>query len=216
LFQGSSHPDLRRFHAVTGEELPKGGMPRLVYYTPPGTGGYTYEVRGHDGIRAAYLYGVVARRNGTQLAMSTILGDKCAFSIWDLRNPRAVEDRYPGCTSIPKALSPDEKWIAAGGEEGRVLLLAWDKDETRKLEGMHEGKTTAIVFTPTGDRLAVADDRGHIVLADPRDGQIKGRARLPLDHAKHLWISPDGRTLVADTVRGMRVRLRIGARSFSR
>jgi hypothetical protein len=139
------------------------------------------------------------------------MDDKCAFSVWDLRNPRVVDDRFPGCLSAAKALSPDEKWVAAGAEHHRAILLAMDHDETRTIEGMHEGKTTAIAFTPSGDRLIHADDMGNIVIADPWQSKIKGRARLLLDHALRLWVSPDGQTLVVDTSRGMRVRFRIGA-----
>jgi len=210
IFQGYNHPDLRRFNALTGKELPKGGMPRLGYVVSPG--GEAHDVRSHGGDRAGYLYLPISDRNGTRIAMSSGLGGKCVFSVWDLRNPRGVDDRYPGCVSAFKALSPDEKWIAAGAENGAVLLLAWDKDETRRIEGMHEGKTMAILYSPTGNRLAVADNLGHIVLADPHARTITGRARLPFDHAKHLWISPDGQTLVADTARGMRVRFRINTR----
>lgn len=210
LFQGYEHPDLRRFNAVTGVELPKGGMPRLGYIVSPR--GEAFDVRSHEGNRAGFIYSPISGRDGKRIAMSSSLGGKCAFSIWDLRNPRSVVDRYPGCLSAFKASSPDDKWIAAGAENGRVMLLAWDKDETRVIEGMHEGKTTAILFTPKGDRLAVADTYGNIVVADPHERKIMGRARLPLDHATHLWISSDSGMLVADTMRGMRVRLRLNTR----
>ncbi len=210
FFQGYNHPDIRRFNAVTGKELPKGGMPRLGYVTSPW--GEAHDVRSHEGDRAGYLYAPISDSKGTRIAVASTLGNKCVVSIWDVRNPRGVDDRYPGCLSAFKASSPDDKWIAAGAENGAVLLLAWDKDETRKIEGMHEGKTTAILFTPKADRLVVADDRGNIVLADPGERKIVGRARLPFDHAKQLWISPDGQMLVADTARGMRVRLRINVR----
>lgn len=210
IFQGYNHPDLRRFHAVTGKELSKGAMPRLGYVVSPR--GEAHDVRSHGGDRAGYFYSPISDRNGTRVAVSSVLEGKCVFSIWDMRNPRGVDDRYPGCLSGFKALSPDEKWIAAGAENGRVLLLGWVKNETRQIEAMHEGKTTAILFTPSGNRLAVADDHGNIVLADPVERKITGRARLPFDSAKYLWISPDGQNLVADTARGMRVRLRINAR----
>jgi WD40 repeat protein len=207
LFQGYNHPDLRRFNAITGVELPKGGMPRVGYAVSPR--GEAYDVRSPEGDRAEYLYAPISGHDGTRIAMSSSLESKCALSIWDVRNPRAVRDTYSGCLSVYKALSPDEKWIAAGTEKGGVLLVAWDNDETRRIEGMHEGKTTAIAFTPSGNRLAVADDFGNIVLADPTQRKIVGRARLPLDYAKRLWISPDSRIIVADTLRGMRVRFQI-------
>lgn len=214
LFQGSEHPDVRRFQATTGLELPKGGAPRLIYYTPPTGGGYTYDVRGHNGIRAANLWGIVGGKDGIRVAMSGILDNKCALSIWDLRNPRNVDDRFVGCLSAAKALSPDEKWLAAGAEHNQAAVIALDHDEIRRIDKMHEGKTTAIVFTPAGDRLVHADDLGNIVVADPWEGRIKGKATLPLDHAKRLWVSADGGTLVVDTVRGLQVRFRMPTHSL--
>jgi len=213
LFQGSQHPDLQRFNATTGERLPKGGMPRLIYYTPPDLGGLTYEVRGHEGIRAAQIYGVLAGKNGTRMAMSTILGQECAFTVWDVRNPRNVDDRFPGCMSMAKALSPDEKWVFAGTTEKRAMLIAMDHDETRFIPGMHEGKTIAVAYSPSGHRVILADDLGNITMADPQTLKVTGRARLNGDKAKSLWISPDSQTIVVDTNRDMIVRLRIGEKS---
>lgn len=213
LFQGAEHPDVFRFNATTGEPLPKGGMPRLIYYTPPHLGGLTYEVRGHEGIRAARLYRVLAGKNGTRMAMSTIMNQECAFSVWDIRNPRDVYDRFPGCMSNPRALSPDEKWVLAGTTEKRAMLISMDHDRTQFIPGMHEGKTVAVAYAPSGRRVVLADDLGNITVADPHSRQVTGRARLPVDKAKQLWISPDSQTIVVDTSRGMTIRLGIGAKS---
>jgi DNA-binding beta-propeller fold protein YncE len=74
------------------------------------------------------------------------------------------------------------------------------------------GKVQAIVYSPTGARLVVADDTGSIVVADPSKGTVTGHAQLPFDYAEQLWISPDGATLIADTARGMRVRFKLAIR----
>lgn len=214
LFQGSGHPDLQRFNATTGDPLPKGGMPRTIYYTPPDRSGLTYEVRGHEGIRAAHMYGVIGGRDGKRIAMSTILDEKCVFSIWDMRNPRNVDDRFPGCMSEAKALSLDEKWVFAGTTEKRGMLISLDHDETRFIPGMHEGKTIAVAYAPSGNRVVLADDFGNVFLGDTQTLKVTGRARLHVDKAKRLWISPDGQTIVVYTSRGMMVRLRIGAKSM--
>jgi hypothetical protein len=207
LFQGTDHPELLRFAASTGEPLPPGEMPRLGYVV--GGSGMAHDVRSHDGDRASTLYAPIANRDGTRLAMSYHLGNTCMFSVWDPQSAREVSDRTVGCLSPIKALSPDDPWIAAGTERGAVLLLGWQNEAPRRIEAMHEGKTTAIVFAAHGKRLVVADERGAIVMADPASNRVTGRARLPLDYAKSLWVSPDGNTLVADTARGMRLQFRL-------
>ncbi len=208
VFQGHEHPDLRRFNATTGEELPKGGIPRVMYYAPPGTA-LVHDVRAPEGIRSPYVYGALVGRDGVRYAMSVGLDEKCALSIWDVRNPRNVEDRFPGCMSMSKAMSPDEKWVAAGTENNRAMLIALDHDETRFIDNVREGKTKAVAYSPRGDRFVLADERGNIALIDTNKATVVGRAKLLFDVAERLLILPDGETLIVDTARGMRVRFRI-------
>ncbi|UQA63078.1 YgiT-type zinc finger protein [Polyangium aurulentum] len=84
--------------------------------------------------------------------------------------------------------------------------------EVRDLQGArtsHAGRVTALAFTKQGDRLASAAEDGTVLLVDTANGAVVGRARLPLDRAEYLWVSPDGRELWAETARAMRVRFRI-------
>ncbi len=209
LFQANNHPDVIRFRADTGASIHKGSMPRLGYALS--ITGAMHEVRDPNGDRAGNLYRPVAGKDGSRVAMSTFIGSKCFLSIWDLRNPRAVEDRPTGCLTRHKALSPDEKWLAASEEGNNVRIFAWRDHSSSLVSTGHTGRVTSIVFSPSSNRVASAAEDGTIVWADPKDGSIKGRARLPLDYAQRLWISADGRDLVADTARGLQVRFRIGA-----
>lgn len=213
VLQAYQHPDVLRFDARTGAPLPKGRMPRIAYKSPT-LNGFTWDVRDVDGDRVGYLTAPVSGRDGLQVVSSSFLDNKCFLSFWNLRDPEGVDDRPSGCAPLRKALSPNEQWLAASEEKGHVQIFDWHSHASRPVVEAHAGGVRALVFSPSGDRVASAGEDGTIFWMDPRDGSIRGRARLPLDHAERLWISPDGHELVADTARGLQVRFRVngGAR----
>ncbi len=210
LFKAYEHPDIERFDALTGEKLPKGGMPRLAYRSSL-RGGAVHNVRDMRGDRADYLVGVVSSRDGFHFASSSFLDNECHLSFWDIRRPQDVDDRSSECDTLRKALSPDETWLAVGDKNSRIHIYSWSKHTSHPSAAVHAGRVTDLVFTPSGARIASSGTDGTIFLIDPKDGSIRGKAILPLDYAERLWISPDGRELVADTARGLEVRLRIEA-----
>ncbi len=207
VFDNLFHRDVLRFDATTGKPLPKGAKPPYSYQN--WWGPYT-RVRDTNGEFVDRLVAPVAARNGLRIASGSESSQDCSVAIWNLRNPGSVEDRPSGCGRLYKTLSPDEKWLALGEEDGRIRLLSWYGDQSHFVAEKHAARITSILFTPTSHRVISASQDGRILIADPRNGRVTGRARIPLDGVKRLWISPDGRDLVADTDRRLEVRFRIG------
>jgi WD40 repeat protein len=208
LFQGYGRAEVRRFDATTGAELPAGHAPRVGDETPT-FGGATFDVRDPEGARASHLVIPAATRDGRSVATLAHLNNAFMFSIWDLQDPRRVVDLPAGGLPVRLALSPDERWWAAGTMDGGLRLFPRQGGRPLDASSGHAGRVTALVFTKAGDRLASAAEDGTVVLVDPSSGAVVGRARLPLDRAESLWVSPDGRELWAETARAMRVRFRI-------
>ena len=100
----------------------------------------------------------------------------------------------------PVAMSPDEKWIAAGAQDDIVLM--WKREgEPIRLAARHEAEVRMLVFSPNGHRLASASEDGLVLVTDTRTGEYVGHVALVADTASFLWFSPDSGTLLIDTER---------------
>lgn len=108
------------------------------------------------------------------------------------------------------ALSPDGRWVAAGGYNGGLRFLKRStRAEVANLEG-HGRAVNALVFAPDGKRLVSADDGGRVILWDTasfarvRDWKLPGRVLCAA-------FSGDGKTLVLGNGNGTAYVLRVPA-----
>jgi len=77
-----------------------------------------------------------------------------------------------GETFTAVALSPDGRWIALGGADGRVVLRRpGDAPGQRLLARRHGGAVTALGFSADANRLLSGDQGGEVSVWDVRDGR---------------------------------------------
>ena len=127
---------------------------------------------------------------------------------WELETPDIVSQARLGAEMTTLALSPDERRVAAGLDNGDVVVNRTDTHERGRVTGLQTA-VVALAFSGDGRRLVAADRDGDVVVTDHERGIEVGRLRLPVDHAVHLWLSPDGTELRVDTARGLRVSARL-------
>ena len=126
--------------------------------------------------------------------------------LWDGRTGAPIRSWQPHVSFTHAALSPNGKWVVAGGnDEVRVFDAATGKELLR-----FRGETTGVMaaaFSPDGQRLALTEGQGEVVLRATEDGRLVRRLAGPA--AKHdnlaLAFSPDGRLLAAMHQQRLRV-----------
>ncbi|SEG99995.1 WD40 repeat [Nonomuraea solani] len=127
------------------------------------------------------------------------LGEPWLESRWtapDLQHPallRTHHSRSERMTDL--AMAPDGSWVAAGGDQGRVMRWQADGTGMPALLG-HEGRVTAVAVAPGGDWLATASWDGTVRLWE-RDGKPRAVLDDLPDDPNTLAIAPDGTWLVA-------------------
>ena len=117
--------------------------------------------------------------------------------------------RTPGVDEDHPSWSPDDRWIAyttdADGEQ-QVAVRPAAGGPARLLTRSRSGYFYSAVWSPNGDRLAVAD-ANHALWLVPLDGSgAKLVARDPYAEIRDASFSPDGRWLAYSTQRPTRLR----------
>ena len=100
------------------------------------------------------------------------------------------------------ALSPDDRTVALGGQNGSVRFLDLRNGRQRTASGRHSGPVTAARFTSDGRSLVSASEDGTAILWDVGAGAASETLQGHANGIAALQISPDGRTLYTAGVDG--------------
>ena len=100
------------------------------------------------------------------------------------------------------AFSPDDKLLASGSREGRVIL--WDVPNHKRLStyDVHTDEVDVVVFSPDGKKFASASRDGTVQLWDLHTEKRTTLLTEPNEGVRALAFSPDSSTLVSGRLDG--------------
>lgn len=143
---------------------------------------------------AGVAYAVLIPRHGKVVYLASGSGAILALDPSDLRTLRVLRGHTKGVKAL--ALSPDQRTLASGGLDGRVML--WRVPEGLRLSTLekHTDVVRAVAFSPDGRFLASVDKAGLLCLWNVASGRLEKTLSLEAP----LWsvaFSPNGQYLVA-------------------
>jgi WD40 repeat protein len=172
--------------------------------------GEKYRYRHNAAVRAVACTSPLCKEN---LCLS---GDGAGVGrIWDLardgtQEPRLLKEQHRGAINTV-AFSPDGKYCATGGDDGIRLWNTADGSPLYTLGAGHRGGVTSIHFTVKGEALQLVSAGRDNSLLVWSLGTTGARLEESLRFDRRggevttLGISPDGRRVLFDTARELRV-----------
>jgi eukaryotic-like serine/threonine-protein kinase len=98
--------------------------------------------------------------------------------------------------------SPDGRWVALGGEAGKVWIADAESGAVVRTIAAHDGWIKEIAWSPDSALVAVAELEGTAAVFRAADGTLVARLAGPASDTLAIAFSPDGRRLVTGTKSG--------------
>lgn len=122
-------------------------------------------LKGHSDL----IWNLTFSKNGNEL-YSTGYDKRIKF--WSLKTNTLIGDMAIPDISRGLALSPDGKYLAAGCDNGDVIIVEISKRKIVKILKGHQNTPYEVFFAPNGIEVVSGDTGGQVLVHDIRTGRI--------------------------------------------
>jgi WD40 repeat protein len=213
LWDGTTGRELRKLEGHTdlvtavvfspdGRRLASGSWDKTVRVWDAATGRELRTLQGHtDWVRA-----VAFSPDGLRLCSASLDGTvrlwasvKETVGLWDSTTDQGLRFCECGATlgHCQLAFSPDGRWVASGGRDGKVFIF--DVDTGRALQTCtgHTDKVLAVAFSPDGRQVASASSDRTVRVWDAATGRVLRVLKGHTKEVRSVAFSPAGRQLAS-------------------
>lgn len=145
----------------------------------------------------------IGKQKGSFVKAGFVGSDKIGFltktntiSIWDLATNKS-ELEITGIPKDTRSLALDVKYIAIGGQDGKITVWNATNGEPIKRIFSGSGYIRSLVFDLKGNRLISGSDEGKIMIWNPADGELMGSMDNGKGRIYSLSIASDNKHIAA-------------------
>jgi WD40 repeat protein len=155
-----------------------------------------------DSVSLLAMYGkgtieeIAVSPSGRWVVAATISG----VSVYETGAPEAVQHYLRNQTVRAVAISPEGGEIAAGLENGEVVILSISNGEIYHRLPAHEGGVFAVAYAPDGSLIASGGADGVIKLWDAEEGSPMNNIIAHTGRVNDIAFSPDSLSLASGSI----------------
>lgn len=119
--------------------------------------------------------------------------------VWSLETGEQLINLEPHTEILSVCFSPDGNWLASGGENGKVDLCNWDKNEVITLQPHSEwfAGVTSVAFHPQKRLIASGSKDKTIKISSVKETKELMTLSSHTSEVNSIAISPDGKILIS-------------------
>jgi WD40 repeat protein len=149
------------------------------------------------------VVGIAWNEAGDALASASVDGSVKYWTVTAVDPTAFALDAPPGAALTDLALSPDGRWLAAGGGDGGIFVFDLPaKTLAGAMPSTREAEIRSLRWNPERPWIAAVDADGFLAVRDWPEGEVVEERRIDESVVESVRWLPDGKALAVATLGG--------------